>query len=556
MKKSKFINYFIAIILSVFAINMQAQIGKLGKNLQREAKEKIHKVENKTDNTGYSDNCLRLKKNLENRYENAQKYLNESNLTLAGARTREMRRFIDEYKGENCPFASGWETKYDELNSQLGVSIIKDDPQSFLISAVEAKDQAKIEQAISNGADINKIDNQTSALYAAIEKQDLEMVKYLIEKGADVNIDNKFSTPLEESVNKGNFDIFKYLLEKGAKTDACHKNIVLLVAYRKNLEMMKELSEGRGVDITVNEADVSKIPYLQQSTALLYVANSGSELEKYIIAKIAEAKQSKIKDEVHKKFMNRIVFSSASIPAEKANSSSFSTNFEASKNIFARIYLGSLYSELFYGTKNAFPAIYESEMSIWAQINGDTEKFNLDNFKVGGKQDAATYDLKVNTREFRASFHEFFIRLKTGENKVTIWATVDNETAAKEELTLSKKPGDFFKVGKSFADFKAGMKNPSLEASFLKTMQTMATNSEWKENFKQVKIASTDWTIIHHDISGRILGRYITAYCYAQWPDGHCTVQAFSLKQEYNGSTYSNTLKSYSNGSQEVVDCN
>ena len=337
--------------------------------------------------------------------------------------------------------------------------------------------------------------------------------------------------------------------------DACHKNLVLLVAYRKNLEMMKELSENQNIDISLYEGDGNKQPSSRQGAALSY-AESGSELQKYIKAKVIEAKTARVKDATNKKFANRIVFSTEKVPAENANSSKFSSKFQASQNIYGRIYLGSLFNEFYYGNKNTEPSIYENDITVWAQIEGDSEKFNLDNFKAGGEKDASTYESKVNTQEYRASFHKLFIRLKQGENKVNVWAVVDNETIIKEEVTLTKKPGDSFKIGKTFADFKAGMKNPTIEASFLQTMQKVATNKSWKEKFKAVKIASNDWTIIRHEISGRILGRYITAYCYAQWPDGHCTVQPFSLQQEYNGSSYSNAFKTYSNGSQEDVDCN
>ncbi len=60
---------------------------------------------------------------------------------------------------------------------------------------------------------------------------------------------------------------------------------------------------------------------------------------------------------------------------------------------------------------------------------------------------------------------------------------------------------------------------------------------------------------VRNELTGTITGRIIYAYCQASWPDGHCTVQTFTFKQDYNGSTYSKVLNVTDVGEQRDVDC-
>ena len=53
-----------------------------------------------------------------------------------------------------------------------------------------------------------------------------------------------------------------------------------------------------------------------------------------------------------------------------------------------------------------------------------------------------------------------------------------------------------------------------------------------------------------------ITGRQISAYVFAEWPDGHCTVQDFSFAQDYDGSQYvPESTGLYGTGEQTRVDC-
>jgi hypothetical protein len=112
------------------------------------------------------------------------------------------------------------------------------------------------------------------------------------------------------------------------------------------------------------------------------------------------------------------------------------------------------------------------------------------------------------------------------------------------------------KYGWNLDSYNEGMKDAALEAGILKCIQNHAASMGWKEKFTKVKISSTDWYIITNEYTGVILGRSLDAYCLATWPDGHCTAQVFSFRQQYNGSGYSKAFICDGTGKQEDVDCN
>jgi hypothetical protein len=61
---------------------------------------------------------------------------------------------------------------------------------------------------------------------------------------------------------------------------------------------------------------------------------------------------------------------------------------------------------------------------------------------------------------------------------------------------------------------------------------------------------------VRHPVSGVITGRQIGAYAFAEWPDGHCTVQDFTFAQDYDGRRYvPESTSRYGTGEQERVDC-
>ncbi len=147
-------------------------------------------------------------------------------------------------------------------------------------------------------------------------------------------------------------------------------------------------------------------------------APKGSELKKYLTEKVLEAKLAKVTDPTNKKYANRIAFSTEKIPSEAANISKFLTKLQVGKNIYARLYLGSLYSDHFYGAGDEVPIRFLGDINIIAKIEGDEQQFGIHLIKIKDLGDASTYEISVNTDDSRQSFHRLFMRLKTGETLI------------------------------------------------------------------------------------------------------------------------------------------
>ena len=269
---------------------------------------------------------------------------------------------------------------------------------------------------------------------------------------------------------------------------------------------------------------------------------------------------TKITDATHQKYIDKIVFSTQEIPAINADESKFLNKLIAKDKVYARIFLPAKLSEINYKYGSKEPDFGYKTVQFYAELEGNKKRFVLNGHpNIKTQEDFSSLDLKINTNEeYRTSFHKLFMAMKVGDNNVKFTVKISlqgKEYVSSQNVILSKSSNDYYKVGKTFAQFKAKKKDAGLEASLLKAAQNMAANSGWKEKFKAVKISSSDWSIVRNKLTGIITGRRISAYCLAQWPDGHCTVQEFTFKQEYNGSGYNKTLRRYSTGSQSTVDC-
>ena len=94
-----------------------------------------------------------------------------------------------------------------------------------LFFAVERGDLNEVKRLVSNGADVNQVDNYcTTPLFYAVSSGYTKIVKYLVDKGANVNFvaedEDGVSWPLlHEAAEKGNIEIIKYLVKHGAKVD-------------------------------------------------------------------------------------------------------------------------------------------------------------------------------------------------------------------------------------------------------------------------------------------------------------------------------------------------
>ena len=133
------------------------------------------------------------------------------------------------------------------------------------------------------------------------------------------------------------------------------------------------------------------------------------------------------------------------------------------------------------------------------------------------------------------------------------------DLVATGEFTLTRKAGEKFapKIGKSFADFNAGMNDPALEKKFLAAVIAFGKSAGYKEQYSAVKIKDSKWYIKTHNVTGAILEKNIVAYCKSTFANGMCYVQAYIFRAQYNGSGYEEPYCSgvYNNSYPEAIDC-
>ncbi len=91
-------------------------------------------------------------------------------------------------------------------------------PNEDLMKAAMKGDMAKVEAAVSSGADVNFSNNkQMTPLLNASHMGHEAVIKYLVENGADVNVkDAKGRSALTHAAHKGNTGLIEYLKTKGA----------------------------------------------------------------------------------------------------------------------------------------------------------------------------------------------------------------------------------------------------------------------------------------------------------------------------------------------------
>lgn len=274
-----------------------------------------------------------------------------------------------------------------------------------------------------------------------------------------------------------------------------------------------------------------------------------------------------ITGEIHKNHIGEIVFATDKIPLEGASQSSFKRSFYLSENIYGRVYMPKsvenypLYSVQFMRNGDTTNASHNQYGRFYYNIyvDGVKEKYwnvELVDLSKNGLVNTTTYQVWLNPKpedqKVRDEWKDLINKLSDGEHTIRLDMVAGSpdsysgaEVVASGEFKIIKGSGETFQAdyGKTFDDVIAKMNDADLEAKMLAVAREYAKDNGYKEDFKAVKIANSDWTIIRHEISGAILRRIIDVHCYAVWPDGHCTTQKFVFGQEYNGSEYSKTVK-------------
>jgi ankyrin repeat protein len=141
----------------------------------------------------------------------------------------------------------------------LGLSATIGGAGDLLFDAIAAGDKTAVEQALTNGANVDsRARDQATPLIAAALGDQLAISELLLSEGADVMARNSGGfTPLHAAAFSGSLPIAKLLLERGAALeDAANKAGVtpLMVAGEENHVELAEFFIAKGAD--VNHAEV------------------------------------------------------------------------------------------------------------------------------------------------------------------------------------------------------------------------------------------------------------------------------------------------------------
>lgn len=275
---------------------------------------------------------------------------------------------------------------------------------------------------------------------------------------------------------------------------------------------------------------------------------------------------------LHEKYMSKLVFSSQQLTPENTKEAVFKTTFNIEEPIYARVYLASaVMNYVLYSGKGTGENRWDNpdgECSLKYSVDSKDSLITLKNFRrKGDTRSWTTWQYFISARGENAEFNEdrfvtHMNSLSDGEHtiKFRLYAggVIDRwslEPIATAEIKLIKQPGKKMSLGRGWSLFKAGMSNPAVEKEMVEVMKNKASRDGWKETFSKAKIIDKDWYVARSEYTGIILYRTINAWVYAKWPDGHCTVQEFNFKQDWNGNAWSKVLEFNGVGNQTVIDC-
>ncbi|MER8435149.1 ankyrin repeat domain-containing protein [Mesorhizobium sp. M1312] len=128
------------------------------------------------------------------------------------------------------------------------------DAGDVLFDAIAAGNKAAVEQALTDGADVDsRARDQATPLIAAALDDQLAIAEFLLSKGADVMARNSGGfTPLHAAAFSGSLPIAKLLLEQGAVLeDSANKSGVtpLVIAGEENHVELAEFLIAQGADV-------------------------------------------------------------------------------------------------------------------------------------------------------------------------------------------------------------------------------------------------------------------------------------------------------------------
>jgi len=158
------------------------------------------------------------------------------------------------------------------LFSLLSITIHAHDSHQFRLRVgIQENSIRLIEDAISHGADIERLDEQTrnTALMTAAEYGQEEIVTFLISQGADVNALNESGeSALMFAVENNHINICDILIYAGANVnhhDTQKTTSLMLAAQEGNIEILNILLS-HGAYLSINEGDYTNKTPLMHAT--------------------------------------------------------------------------------------------------------------------------------------------------------------------------------------------------------------------------------------------------------------------------------------------------
>jgi hypothetical protein len=273
--------------------------------------------------------------------------------------------------------------------------------------------------------------------------------------------------------------------------------------------------------------------------------------------------------DLHKNNLDKILFAKARVNKD-GDASQLSSVFHSGEAIYGRAFMRScmmnykVYGHASTGAHKCMDGRFVVNISIDGQdkglfmtntIDGELESKSTFTIIVLGSGD----DAQANNEQFINTLNS----LSAGNHtiKLVVWAIqgqfTSNEPVASGEFTYVKDAGTGKTgLGRSFGSVKDEMPdNAALKAKCLKKLNDHAKANGWKETFTEVKISDEDWTTERNERTSVITGRRINITAKATSPDGYCTYQTFSMRSEYDGTSYSNAVAVYGVGEQVKIDC-
>jgi hypothetical protein len=263
----------------------------------------------------------------------------------------------------------------------------------------------------------------------------------------------------------------------------------------------------------------------------------------------------------HKQHVGKIAFSSSQI-SKTGTEGKLNPTFNATDRIYARAY----FKNSFWNTN-----MYDKNGDSLRYMEHDHVKVYANIYIDGVKQDLLIEQSSITEKEYKSArtqqlwFHplvsdglteinwlKIIAGMSIGTHNVKVeyciresvgTGTSENRyeaILATGEFKLIKNDKQLPKIGKKWSDFKAGTKNPALEAKALAIAQKNSNIDNMKS--VEIKILDSDWRIVKNEYTGAILYRYMQVLLKTSHPDGYCHSTPMEIKQEYVGGSYSSNL--------------